>query len=291
MAFTGVDSIVAAKAAGKRAFVPFNRTVFTSATSSAGRWHEMLSGGGTGGPMTLTGTAGVGVVCNGATAGRIPIGADVATDLRHLQEFLAQTGGATLTPALLLLTDILHIYPSCALTGAPTALSNHPTWTGAGDTRMTNAKGVMCSVVETTASTAGNGAITLTYVDQDGNTQAAARAMQAPSATTPAGALWGDTGTAATVGGPHMPLAAGDVGVRQITSYTIGTGATPGVGAFILHRPIAQIPLAAANLAGAREWILGERIFDDACLGMFIQIGGAATAGQTVIGSLDTVWG
>lgn len=291
MAFTGVDSIVTSKAAGKRLPVPFNRTVVTGATSVAGRWHELLSGGGTGGAMTLTGTAGTGIVCNSSTAGRIPIGADVATDLRHLQEFMAMTGGATLTPAVLMLTDIIHIYPSCALVTTPSTLSNHPTWTGTGDTRMTNAKGVQCSLIETTASTAGNGAITPTYVDQDGNTQAAPRALQAPSTTTPVGALWGDTGTAVTVGGPLMPLAAGDTGVRQITSYAIGTGATSGVGAFVLHRPIAHIPLAAANLAGAREWILGERIFDDACLGLFIQIGGAATVGQTVIGNLDTVWG
>ena len=88
-----------------------------------------------------------------------------------------------------------------------------------------------------------------------------------------------------------MPLATGDYGVRQITSYTINTGATSGVGAFVLHRPIEEIPLAATNVAGLLEWILGERIYDDACLGMFIQIGGAATAGQQVTGSLNTVWG
>ena len=88
-----------------------------------------------------------------------------------------------------------------------------------------------------------------------------------------------------------MPLAAGDSGVRQITSYTINTGATSGVGAFILHRPIEEIPLAAANVPGMLEWMLGERIYDDACLGMFIQIGGAATVGQQVTGSFGTVWG
>ena len=291
MAFTGYDSVIAAKVAGKSRRINWNKTVVTGATSAAGRWHEMLSGAGTGGSMVLTGTAGAGIVCNKSTAGALPIGPDVATDLRYLLKAMAVTGGATLAPATILLTDIIHIYPSCVLTGTPTTLSNHPTWTGTGDTRMTNAQGVQCSLVVTTAITSGNGQITPTYVDQDSNSQAAPSSLYAPATATPIGALYGQTTTAVTVGGPYMPLAAGDSGVRQITSYTINTGATSGVGAFILHRPIEEIPLAAANVPGMLEWMLGERIYDDACLGMFIQIGGAATVGQQVTGSFGTVWG
>ena len=291
MAFTGYDSVIAAKVAGKSRRINWNKTVVTGATSAAGRWHEMLSGAGTGGSMVLTGTAGAGIVCNKSTAGALPIGPDVATDLRYLLKAMAVTGGATLAPATILLTDIIHIYPSCVLAGTPTTLSNHPTWTGTGDTRMTNAQGVQCSLVVTTATTAGTGQITPTYVDQDGNSQAAPSSLYAPATATPIGALYGQTNTAVTVGGPYMPLAAGDSGVRQITSYAINTGATSGVGAFILHRPIEEIPLAAANVPGMLEWMLGERIYDDACLGMFIQIGGAATVGQQVTGSFGTVWG
>ena len=291
MAFTGYDSVIAAKVAGKSRRINWNKTVVTGATSAAGRWHEMLSGAGTGGSMVLTGTAGAGIVCNKSTAGALPIGPDVATDLRYLLKAMAVTGGATLAPATILLTDIIHIYPSCVLAGTPTTLSNHPTWTGTGDTRMTNAQGVQCSLVVTTAITSGNGQITPTYVDQDSNSQAAPSSLYAPATATPIGALYGQTTTAVTVGGPYMPLAAGDSGVRQITSYTINTGATSGVGAFILHRPIEEIPLAAANVPGMLEWMLGERIYDDACLGMFIQIGGAATVGQQVTGSFGTVWG
>lgn len=293
MAFTGADSIVSAKTGGKLWSIPYNKTVNTGATSSAGRWHECLAGGGTGGAMTLTGTAGAGIACDYATAGALPIGtAAVSTDLRYLTEFMATTGGSTLSPALVMLTDIIHIYPSCVLTGTPTTLSSHPTWTGTGDTRMTNANGVMCTLVVTTATTAGNAALTPTYYDQSGNSTAAPRAMMAPATATPIGACYGDTGTVVTVGGPFMPLAAGDIGVQRIASYSIGTGGTSGVGAFILHRPIAVVPIAAANLAGAREWpLLGPRIHDNACLGLFALIGGSATAGQTICGCIDMVWG
>jgi hypothetical protein len=291
MAFNGLDAIIAARTAGKRSRINWNRTVQTGATSAAGRWHEMLSGGGTGGAMVLTGTAGAGIACDKTRVGSLPVGQDVATDLRHLLSAMAVTGGATLAPATILLTDIIHIYPSCVLTGAPTALSNHPVWTGTGDDRMTNANGVECSLIVTTATTAGNGQITPTYLDEAGNSQAAPSSLYAPATATPIGCLYGQTNTAITIGGPYMPKASPDIGVRQITSYAVNTGATSGVGAFVLHRPIEEIPLAVANMPTLLEWVLGERLYDNACLGMFIQIGGAATVGQQVTGSFKTTWG
>jgi hypothetical protein len=241
--------------------------------------------------MVLTGTAGAGIACDKTRVGSLPVGQDVATDLRHLLSAMAVTGGATLAPATILLTDIIHIYPSCVLTGAPTALSNHPVWTGTGDDRMTNANGVECSLIVTTATTAGNGQITPTYLDEAGNSQAAPSSLYAPATATPIGCLYGQTNTAITIGGPYMPKASPDIGVRQITSYAVNTGATSGVGAFVLHRPIEEIPLAVANMPTLLEWVLGERLYDNACLGMFIQIGGAATVGQQVTGSFKTTWG
>ena len=292
MAFTGVDGIVTSRSSGKWQRIPFNKTVVTGATSAAGRWHELLSGAGTGGSVALTGAAGVGALRNRSSAGALPLGSDVATDIRHFLSCTAVTGGATLSPGLLLLTDIIHVYPSCVLTGAPTALSSHPTWTGAGDTRMTNANGVQVSLVVTTAGTAGNGQIgALTYTDQGGTAGNASGTMYAPATTTPIGCLYGQTNTAVTVGGPFFPLAAGDNGVQSIQSYTITTGLTTGVGAFVLHRPIAEIPLAATNTAGMIADIIGDRIFDDSCLGLFMLVGGAATVGQQVTGSILTAWG
>lgn len=291
MAFNGLDAIISSRTAGKRSRIGFNRTVVTGATSAAGRWHEMLTGGGTGGTMVLTGTAGTGIAMDSTKAGALPLGGNVAADLRHLIAAMAVTGGATLAPATIVLTDILHIYPSCTLTGAVSTLTNHPTWTGTGDTRMTNAVGVECSLVVTTALTAGNGQITPTYFDEAGNSTAAPQSLYAPSATAPIGSCYGATNTAATIGGLYMPKAAGDSGVQRIASYVTNTGGTSGVGCFVLHRPIEEIPLAAANVPSLLEWVLGERVYDDACLGMFIQIGGAATVGQQVTGSLKTVWG
>lgn len=297
MGFTGWDDYINQTTVNKKISThPFNKTVYTSATSAAGRWHECLSQLGTGGQMVLTGSAGAGVVCNKATAGAIPIAADTGgTATRHLINLAVNSNSATIAPAWVLLTDIIHIYPSCVLTGTPTTLSNHPTWTAAGDTRMTNAEGVMCSLVVTTALTAGNGLLVPTYKDTAGNDTVAPRGLMAPSATTPMGALYNETGTAITVGGPFMALAAGDSGVQQIKSYTITTGGTSGVGCFILHRPICYMPIALANLVGERDFASGTptfpRIYDDACIGMFVQIGGALTAGGVITGVMTVAYG
>lgn len=296
MGWTSVDAFITdITANSKFAKLMWNRTIMTGATSVAGRWHELLSAGGTGGPMVLTsGTPGAGIVCTRATVGALPLNANVANDIRRLITKGGITGIATVVPAWLLLTDIIHIYPSCALTGTPTVPSVHPTWTASGDTRMTDPKGVMCSLVLTTAGTAGNGLIVVTYKDELGNAGVSGN-FYAPATTAPIGSMYGSTGAVVTVGGPFLPLATQDLGVKQIDSYAITTGLTTGVGAFILHRPIATIPLAAVNLAGERDFLSGfpllPRIYDDACLGMFIQVGGALVAGATVTGEINYGWG
>lgn len=297
MAFNGLDSIASAIAGGKSIpLLGLQRTVDTGATSAAGRWHSALTTGGSGGAMTLTGTAGTGIVMNAATVGALPMNGAVAPDLRHLMSMSFTTPATTLVPGMVLLTDILHIYPSCVLTGTPTTLSNHPTWTGTGDTRMTNANGVQCSLLVTTALTAGNGQITPSYLDQGGaGPVAAPSSLYAVSTTHPAGCFYAAANAAVTVGGLFMPLAAGDFGVQRITSYTINTGGTSGVGCFILHRPIAKVPLVAANTPAERSFVgdpfLLPRIYDDACLGLIVLAGGALTASQVIAGDLGIAWG
>lgn len=296
MGFNSVDALYnAISENGQILNLPFTKTINTGATSVAGRWHECLSGGGTGGAMVLTGTAGAGIAMSKNSVGALPVGPDVGdpTMTKHLLAMSLNTPGATAAPAYVMLTDIIHIYPSLVMVTTPSTLSNHPVWTGTPGTRMENAKGVQLSALLTTASSAC-GQITPTYTDQDGNSQATARSMHGPVAAHPAGALFGDVGVTATPGGPVAPLAVGDYGVRQVNSYAINTGATGGVGCMILHRPICTLPLAAANTTTERDFTTGPirlpRIFDGACLGLFLQIGGALTTGNVITGELVVGW-
>lgn len=296
MGFSSADALYNAITVNRQTLaVPFTKTINTGATSAAGRWHECLSQGGTGGAMVLTGTAGTGIAMDETKAGALPLGADVETTFtKHLLAMSISTPSATLAPAYVMLTDIIHIYPSLVMVTTPSTLSNHPTWTGTGDTRMTNAKGVQLSALLTTASSAA-GQITPNYRDQGGADQATARSMHGPVAAHPAGALFGDTGVTATPGGPTAPLAVGDYGVQQINSYAINTGATGGTGCFILHRPLCTIPILAANTPTERDFTTGPfrlpRVYDNACLGLFVMIGGALTTGQIIEGELVFGWG
>jgi hypothetical protein len=294
MPFSGIDDIVSEMGAGKRTRLNFTRTVDTGATSSAGRWHTCFTGGGTGGAFTPTGTAGVGIAFNSSTVGALPLGANVAPDTRHILSLSGMSAAATLVPATIMLVDIIHVYPSCVLTGTPTTMSGHPTWTGTGDTRMTSAEGVMVGIMTTTATTAGNGQITISYLDQGGNA-GTALPLYAPSTTTPSGCWWGYATAAVTLGSPWAALAAGDTGVQRVSSYAINTGATSGVGAFILYRPICEIPIAAINTPGERSFLNDvttlPRVYDDSCLAFIVNIGGALTASQTFTGNMVMAWG
>jgi hypothetical protein len=91
-----------------------------------------------------------------------------------------------------------------------------------------------------------------------------------------------------------MPLQAGDAGINQLDSYTIGSGTT-GTVAAILINPLALLPIVAANTAGERDFLFQmpslPKIEDNACLGLFVLTGGALTTGLAIQGSLSMAWG
>lgn len=290
MGYSSHTDFISEKTGGKSEPLDWNRTIDTGATSAAGRWHALLTSGGTGGAMTLTGTPGTGIVMNRSTAGALPLGPNVSTETRHLDSAFAVTPSTTAVPMTLLLTDIIHIYPSLVVVTTPSTLSNHPTWTGTGDTRMTNANGVRASMLLTTAASAA-GTINCTYFNESGASRNTAgvqgTSFNSVIAAHPTGCFLG-TGQAATGsnGGLFMPMLAGDRGVQRINAYTITANLTGGTGCIILHRPIAYIPVGAANAMSVMDYYnLGmPRVYDDSCLAVFALVGGALTTGQAVQG-------
>lgn len=292
MAFSGFDDIIAEAAAGKKQRLTANRIINTGATSAAGRWHEAFAiSNGTGGIGVLTGTAGVGVARDASSAGSLPISpVNVSADTRHVMAMAAVTPAATVVPGIAKLIDILYIYPSCVITtGAGTTLSN----AAAKPTRFNNGAGVkLGAIVAGTALGAATPVITCTYVDQDGN--AGATGFLAASANSlPIGCLL--SGAAVAVqGSPEMLLAAGDSGVRELTSYTTATGTT-GTVTFFLYRDLAEVPLISANLAGERDYLSQipslPTVDDNACLAALVLAGGALVANSPLILTVQLQWG
>lgn len=290
MAFSTLDDLISEIGASKFQRSTGFRTINTGATSVAGRWHECMSGTGSGGTMTLTGTAGVGVALSSATAGAFPQQTvNVSTDTKHLLNMSAVTPAATAVPGFLVLTDLLYMYPSCVLTGTPTTLNNG----AAKPTRFNNGIGVQCSGIVATAVGAATPSLTMTYTDS-GGTGSNTGNLTASANSLPVGSCF-TGGTVATLGSLYMNLANGDSGVRQLDSYTIPSGPTTGTVTFMLHRPIATIPLVAANVAGERDFLFNmpslPKIDDDACLGFFLLTGGALTASNQVQVDLGMAWG
>lgn len=290
MAFTSLDDILSEIGAGKFSRLTGFRTLNTGATSVAGRWHDTFAGGGHGGVGVLTGTAGLGTALSSSTAGAIPqITSSVSTDTKHLLSIQAVTSGSTVVPAQLVLTDLLYMYTSCVVTGTPTTLSN-----AAGKpTRFDNGRGVMASAIVATAIGAASPVLTMSYTDQSGNASNTG-AFAASANSLPVGSMFTAGSAAAVLGSPNMNLAAGDSGVRQLDSYTLASGTT-GTVTFMLHRPIASIPLVAVNVAGERDYLVNipslPKIEDDACLAFFVLIGGATVVNQQISYELGTAWG
>lgn len=282
--FSSLDDLVTEITTnGKFGSMFFQKTFANGATSAAGRWHESFSATGIPTAGSFSGTAGAATAMSRSTTGALDVGANVSTDLRSLLSLQVWTPSTVMTPAVVMLCDFLLYYPAMVVTGTPTTPNNTVTLP-----RYTDGIGVECIVCTQTANGAAQPQLTLNYRDQSDNDAAAPFAMTSPVASAPISLLY------AYNGGPFLPKNAGDTGIKRINSYTLASGTT-GTVAFVLVKPLAIIPLLAANTASERDYLSQlpslPRIQDDACLGFITLIGGAMTTAQTLMGVAQQGWG
>lgn len=284
MGFSSVDDLVnEITTNGKFWRSTFQKTSSNTGTSAAGRAHSYFTATGVPGPGTYSGTAGVATQMNSNTGGALVMSpSSVTPDTRHLLTMNAYTPSTVVTPAALILCDFLLYYPACVVTGTPTTLDNTATLP-----RYTDGIGVQCFVEVQSNLGAASPALTLNYRDTDNNDQ------NGLALTSPA-----NSATISTIfqnnGGVFLPTAVGDRGIKRINSYTLASGTT-GTVAFVLVKPLAEIPLLAANTASERDFLSQlpslPQIQDGACLGFISVIGGAMTASQTIMGKIEMGWG
>jgi hypothetical protein len=291
MAFSGFDDIITEAGNGKKQRIVGNRIINMGATTAAGRWHECFAiSNGMGGIGVLTGTAGVGAARDATSIGALPVNpVNVTPDTRHLMAGAAVVFNALAVPGVAKFIDLLYIYPSCNIaTGAGTVLSN----AAAKPTRFNNGKDVKLGAIVVGALGAASPVVTATYVDQDGNAGATGF-LAAGSNSLPVGALL--TGAAvSTLGNPEMIMAAGDTGVRELTSYTVASGTT-GTVTFFLYRDLGDVPLLQSTLMSERDFLTQipslPQIDDSPCLTALVLCGGALTANSIVALTLQLQWG
>ncbi len=286
MGFSSVDDLVNEITTNSK-FIRcnFQKASSNAATSAAGRGHSFFTATGIPTAGSYSGTAGTAVAMDSNTTGSLIMAgaSSVTPDTKHLLTMNAYTPSTTVTPCTLMLVDFLLYYPSCVVTGAATTLTNTATLP-----RYTDGEGVMCMVEVQTALGAASPALTLNYRSQSNSDQNASFALTSPANSAPVSTLFGYNGAI------FLPLAAGSRGVKRINSYTLASGTT-GTVAFVLVKPIVEIPLLAANTASERDFLSQlpslPKIEDGACLGFISVIGGAMTASQTIMGKVEMGWG
>ncbi len=95
----------------------------------------------------------------------------------------------------------------------------------------TNGEGVMAAIEWSTAGGVGTPTVTLTYTNQAGTT---GQTTSIPVVASPNTGCW-----------ELFPLAAGDTGIRAITSYQASATRTSGTFHLVLYRILAIVPLEA----------------------------------------------
>lgn len=289
--FSSIKSIDNAISLGQYQECYFNKTSSANVIPAGGPG-ELFTATGSPGPITFSGTAGVGTQLSNTSAGAlIPLSEGAVSPLnRYLTKFQVTSSDAAFSPGIVILVDVLFYYPSLILNATETVLDNTSTIS-----RYTDGVGVKALVFN--AATLG-GAVTWTLdfiADDDGSSQTSAGVGGSSSSFVPS-LIWASAGGTGANQGPLFPLTGTAQGIRSVTDYNNTGGNITGSVNLLLCRPLAMVPVNSrfitTEIDFVNQFISLPQIQDGACLGM-IHIPGTATAagGCNFSGSLQYVWG
>ncbi len=273
MALNSYDNILAALTAGKGQDYFYNKA---SVTTVAQGFHSLWTAAGQPGAGAFGGTPLAARSVTGATTGALHFTNPTGPDILQL---LALNAASSVAAGTLLMVDRLLDYAtiSCTSTSLQT-MDNTVTLP-----RYTTGAGVQMFAEVTTGLGATPQTMTIIYVDQDGNT--GATTTLAPTASAAANRI--------PQTGFFIPLAAGDTGVRSITSVQFGGSMGAGALALALVRPIIDIPIQVASMAVERNAVLHTprlfQVIDDAALSFLLFAG--TTSSGTIVGRVSSVAG
>lgn len=268
------DLINEATVNGKAQVRPYNKTgvAAPAATASQSLWGQgALPAAGANAAAAPGGTN-----PTNSTTGGLGQASASSGDTLHLTTW---TGASTTAGSLMLYdyvfgVNINHATTSNSVTGVPTRYQDT---TAAGNF----ISGRVTTVLNSTASN-----VTVTYMDENGNTAEAAAAIairvSAAVQTTPlTQPVW------------SIPLNSPDYGVRKITSIALSAAQTGNVDWFI-GKPLAILPQPVANVAFVLDGINSAfnlvRVQDTACLAL-MEFFKTVTTATTISGMIQLVSG
>jgi len=210
--------------------------------------------------------------------------------LRSLSVFSTSANAA---PSMWYLCDYLMYYPFIDMdaVGETQPMSNVD---ALGDPvvldRYTDGAGVRMMMVNV-SPTVGGGQFTVTYVNQDGNTSTTPNHFC--TAATNIATLTATTDNASGFM-PFLRLAAGDSGVRSVTSVNFSV-ANGGLCALVLVYPLRTIRIREANVASEVESLLQApdlpRVYDGAYLNLIGNTPTGSLVSTVFAGMAEFTWG
>jgi hypothetical protein len=262
-----VDDLIA----GLLAPVSFAKTTFTGEAAGE-RWSPIFTAG-------LPGTATAPTGLNGAAlttlTGQLPFPAAVAGTYSYVAGFDVQQGGSV---GGVWLCDLLWWNGTISATTTTAQSITHPGLPARDRSAATAGDGVMLGILVSGAT--GNGGavtnMTASYTDSAGNAGNTATVTSFPATAVAGHMSW-------------FNLAAGDTGVRTVESLTLGTSLVSGTVHLAMFRPVAYVPLTAANIGASIAPGLPRRMWDSSVPFLVYDLTG--TAGGAVSGQIQYTQG
>lgn len=284
MALTAVWSVVDAHDAGRVHTCHFRKV--PSQASTAGWWVDLSMAAGNPVANYYAAEPLVARALDGADG--IFHGADKAPAAKHLTALGLMTPTAGLVGQYTL-CDYLLYYPFVDgdAVGDVQTLDN-----AVSLPRYTDGEGVQVMAVAVTP-TAGAGTFTFTYINQDGVERTSPNQLVNTTASSISNIATSQQAVAnRTSGGPFLSLAAGDTGVRSITSVTFSVAAG-GLLALVLVMPLADLAIREVSTMAEVRFLVDRpgspQIMDGAYLGLLCNCAATVAAG-ILTGYATFIW-
>lgn len=207
-------------------------------------------------------------------AGQIPVPA--ASNNTYLARFsgcVGQNGGT------LLLCDRLWHNGSIGITTTTAQTINSVTWPARDSDGTTNGRGVLVGVEVSVVTGVGTPSLSMSYTNSLGTASKTGANTFSTAATSAAGTFY------------PLGLAAGDVGVRSIQSFTLNATWTSGTIHLVAYRVLASMDVPLAGVPTAIDAISGglPRLYDNSC--PFLMYVPQATTSTSIYGTITYAQG
>lgn len=239
--FANVGELSAAIAAGQDHFCSFRKVPSQATASTGNEWLDLSMAAGNPVPQYYAASPLESATLNGQRG--IFHGADKSPATKWLYEVGLTTSSANAVGMWTLLDYVLY-YPFIDLddTSGPQAMTNTVTLP-----RYTTGAGLRAMLVCVAPTSGTGGTFTYDYVNQDGTAKTSPTITLPTLSETIATVIGYAASFASAPTGPFLPLAAGDTGIRSVTSVTM-TASAGGLASLVLVKPLLSTAIREVSV-------------------------------------------